>query len=91
MKKFFISLAGLLLVAGGTGYLFKAELWEVAKDAITADMYISADTDSFDPGLSIGDSFPDIKALYRGQEVTDSDQFVHDKGMVFIANRSADW
>jgi hypothetical protein len=55
------------------------------------DVFIDADTDDFDPGLPIGADFPPIRALYQGQEISDIDQFIRDKGAVFIANRSVDW
>ena len=55
------------------------------------DVFISEDTDDFDPGLPIGAAFPPIRALYQGQEITAIDQFIRDKGAVFIANRSVDW
>jgi hypothetical protein len=55
------------------------------------DVFIDADTDDFDPGLPVGAQFPAIRALYQGQEINDIDQFVRDKGAVFIANRSVDW
>jgi len=91
MKKTFLSIVGVLLIAGGGIYLFRGQLWEVAKEKITANMFVAADTDSFDPGLAIGDTFPAIKAIYQGQKIASINQFVHDKGMIFIANRSADW
>ncbi len=91
MKKVLLTTLSLLLVLGGGVYVFRAQLWEVAKDTITSDMFISEDTDSFDPGLAIGTRFPKIKAVYLGKEITDIRPFIHDKGMVFIANRSADW
>jgi hypothetical protein len=91
IKKVLTTLVCVVLVAGGVGYLFKEQLWEKVQTIITADMYIAADTDNFDPGLAIGERFPNISALYQGEEITSVDRFVHDKGMVFIANRSADW
>jgi hypothetical protein len=91
IKKVLTTLVCVVLVAGGVGYLFKEQLWEKVQAIITADMYVAADTDSFDPGLAIGERFPNISALYQGEEITSVDRFVHDKGMVFIANRSADW
>ena len=91
MKKAFLTVVSLLFVVGGGIYMFRAQLWEVAKEKITADMFIAADTDSFNPGLAIGTAFPPIKAIYQGREISGVGQFVHDKGMIFIANRSADW
>lgn len=91
MKRRLLTIVSVLLIAGAGIYLFRAQLWEVTKNAITKDMFIAADTDSFDPGLPVGSHFPAIKAIYQGSEITSVDQFVHDKGMVFIANRSANW
>ena len=91
MKKFFLTTISLLVLIGGGLYLFRGQLWEVAKNSITSDMFIAEDTDSFDPGLATGTRFPTIKAVYLGKEVTDMKPFIHDKGMVFVANRSADW
>ena len=91
IKKVLTTLVCTVFVAGGVGYLFKERLWEKVQKIITADMYLAADTDSFDPGLAIGESFPNISARYQGEEITSVNRFVHDKGMVFIANRSADW
>ncbi len=55
------------------------------------DIFISEDTDSFNPGLPVGAQFPPIRASYLGREITAVDQFLRDKGVVFIANRSVDW
>ncbi len=55
------------------------------------DIFIAEDSDSFDPGLPVGAQFPPIRALYQGREITEIDEFVRDKGAVFIANRSVDW
>ena len=91
IKKALLTLICVVVVAGTGGYLFKEQLWEKFKTLITADMYVAADTDSFDPGLAVGTRFPDIRAQYQGDEITSIDRFIHDKGMIFIANRSADW
>ena len=91
MKKRLVIVLSVLFVASGGMYLFRGQLWEGVKDAITADMFVEADTDDFDPGVAIGATFPNIRALYQGREVKDLQPFIHDKGMVFIANRSADW
>ena len=55
------------------------------------NIFVHGDTDSFDPGLPIGAQFPAIRALYQGKEITDIDQFMGEKGVVFFANRSVDW
>ncbi|MFT5711365.1 MAG: hypothetical protein ACI8QT_002071 [Halioglobus sp.] len=90
IKKMLTASLVLLVVAAGL-YVFKSQLWDFTAKAITADMFVQADTDNFNPGIAIGEQFPDIHALYQGGEITDAGEFIHDKGMVFIANRSADW
>lgn len=57
----------------------------------TSNMFIASDTDSYDKGLPIGSTFPPLKAQYQGKVVSDLRPFIRDKGMIFIANRSADW
>ena len=91
MKKTLLSLAGVVLVLAGGVYLVRAPLWAIAAEKLTENMFIEADTDGFDPGLRVGQSFPAISAIYQGSEINSVDQFISDKGMVFIANRSADW
>lgn len=91
MKKFFTTLVAIVLVVGGLGYVFRESLWESAQQAMTKDMFVAADTDSFDPGVAIGHTFPAIKAIHNGQEITSITHFAADKGLLFIANRSASW
>jgi hypothetical protein len=91
MKKFVMVTAGILVIAVIGIYVFRGPLFNALEPVITADMFVSGDTDSFDPGLPIRARFPTIRALYRGQEITKVDQFFRDKGAIFIANRSVDW
>jgi len=56
-----------------------------------ANMFVSEVTDTFNPGVQIGEQFPAIKALYQGEEITSIDRFIRDKGAIFIAARSVDW
>ena len=55
------------------------------------NMFLDEDTDSFDPGLPIGADFPAIRAVSEGQEIDNIEQFLGDKGAVFLAMRSVDW
>ena len=55
------------------------------------DMFTTAITDDFNPGLQIGEQFPAIRAMYDGEEITTIDRFIRDKGAIFIAMRSVDW
>lgn len=91
MKKILLSLLGVIAVIGVAGYIFRAPLIDVVKEKITEDMFVEVDDDSFDPGLSLGETFPAINADYQGRVVSDTSEFVADKGMIFIANRSVDW
>ncbi len=91
MKKLLIGLFSVVVIAAGAGYLFREPLWVAVQEAMTEDMFVAADSDDFDVGSEIGQTFPSVKAMYRGQVLTDISQFIGDKGMVFIANRSASW
>jgi hypothetical protein len=91
MKKALVGVLGALVVVAAGVYLLRAPLKERAIEKMVAEMFVSADTDSFDPGLAIGDRFPLLLAEYQGQEITDMGEFISDKGMIFIANRSVDW
>jgi peroxiredoxin len=55
------------------------------------EMFLSADTDAFDPGLPMGAEFPAIRALYQGEEISGIDAFMGEKGLAFFAVRSVDW
>jgi len=91
LKKIVVTVCVVLLVSGGLGYVFRDSLWQGVQGVITQDMFIAADTGDYSPGVEIGQPFPAIRARYQGQEVTSIDQFVQDKGMIFITNRSASW
>ena len=91
MKKFFLTLLGFLAIAALAIFLFRAPLMEFVMKRMTADMFVTADTDGFGPGLAIGEHFPQIEARYQGRTLRDTSLFIHDKGMIFIVNRSVDW
>ena len=55
------------------------------------NMFLDEDADNFDPGLPIGADFPAIRAIYDGQEITNLDEFMGERGVAFFAMRSADW
>lgn len=85
MKKSLATLMAGLAVAGA--FLFMAPI--TAQNL--GNIFVPADTDAFDPGLAVGAQFPQIRALYQGQEITNVEQFMGEKGLVFFANRSVDW
>ena len=90
MKKALFSVLGLAVVVAGL-YFYRAPLKNTALEQMLAVMFVPADTDSFNPGLDIGDRFPPLLAMHNGQRVSDMGEFISDKGMIFIANRSVDW
>jgi len=55
------------------------------------NIFLNEDTDNFDPGVPVGMQFPMIRARYEGEEITGIDGFHGDKGLIFLAVRSADW
>ena len=71
--------------------LFGGKVIGLLEGPVTSGMFVSEDTDGFSPGLPIGARFPAIRALYQGQEVTSIEQFMGERGAVFVAVRSADW
>ena len=91
MKKILKGFAGVLGLVIVGGYFFSGPLFSVLQRVVTVNMFISGDTDSFDPGLPVGAPFPAIRAMYQGQEITDIGQFIRNRGTIFIANRSVDW
>ena len=91
MKKVLLTSLGVLAVVVIGGYIFRGPLLGALYENITSDMFVGADTDAFDPGLAIGDTFPPVRAMRNGKVVEDMGEFITDRGMVFIANRSVDW
>ena len=81
----------MLVVAGVGVYVFRAPLLEAVADRMTADMFVARDTDSYDPGVAAGQSFPAIRARYQDREVADIGEFMGPRGMVIFVNRSVDW
>ncbi len=81
--------AATVAVAVVAGQFLATELAAQPRDL--GDIFLSEDNDSFDPGLPIGAAFPEIRALYQGQEITTVDEFMGDRGLAFFAVRSADW
>ena len=90
MKKLYIAL-GVIAVAVGLGYVFRAALFDAFTEVVTKDMYVAQDNDAFDPGLPVGQSIPGIRALLDGREVTDFGEFMGAKGLAVFVNRSVDW
>lgn len=55
------------------------------------EIFIAEDADAFSPGVPVGDRFPDIRAMYQGEEVSNIDRFIKDRGAIFLAVRSVNW
>lgn len=86
MKHLFGFLAAACVIAASYGLMASLQ----AQPNLD-DIFIAEDTDGFDPGLPVGAQFPPIRALYQGREIASIDQFIGEKGAVFLANRSVDW
>jgi peroxiredoxin len=91
MKRALLIAICALLTAAALLYLFREPVKQALYDRITADMFVAADDDAFDPGPALGSQFPGLRASYRGREVTLLDEFAGSNGTVFIASRSLDW
>lgn len=90
VKKLLIA-AGILVFIGAVVVLFREPLRQTVYDGLTADMFVAADRDDFDPGPAIGSHFPGVNATYRGREIRLIEEFAGPRGTVFLATRSADW
>ena len=91
MKKVFVVLAAVVVVAGISVYAFREPLKSAMFDRITADMFVARDTDAYDPGIAVGTALPALRARYQGKEVTQLGDFMGAKGLVLFVNRSVDW
>ena len=91
MRRALIIAAAVLLGAGILAYLLRDPLKQAAYDRLTADMFVSADLDDFDPGPAVGSDFPGVRATYGGREITLLEEFAGPNGTVLIASRSLDW
>ncbi len=91
MKKFLLVFLAILLLAVSAGFLFREQLFATVAGALTADMFVQADTDAFDPGLPVGTELPPMRVRYNGGELNDIRALSGSRGLVLVANRSADW
>ena len=91
MKKVLIGILAVIVVAAAALYTFREPLKEVAIERMTAHMFVSRDTDAYDPGLAVGQPFPTIRARFEDREVTELGSFMGKRGMVVYAVRSVDW
>lgn len=91
MKSIIRVVLPLLILLLLLGYLFREPLKELAFARFTQGMFVTADTDNFDPGPAVGSLFPGLQATYDGRTVTLIDDFAGPNGTVFIASRSVDW
>ena len=91
MKRVLIGIVALFAVAGAGLYAFREPLLAAAMDRMTANMFVAKDTDSYDPGLAVGETFPAIRARYQDRVVTGIGELMGPRGMVIYVNRSVDW
>ena len=91
MKKSLMGLAVFIMVAAVGVYTFREPLMKQVAERMTADMFVAGDDDAYDPGVSVGESFPAILATRDGAQVTSVAEFMGERGMIFMANRSVDW
>jgi peroxiredoxin len=91
MKQILLIIASALLLLVALIFVFREPLTDSVYDWATRDMFIPADTDSFDPGPSVDQPFPPIHARYQGQVISDVSRFAGPNGTLVIASRSMDW
>jgi hypothetical protein len=91
MKRILGISVAVLVVAGIGIYAFREPLKSAAMDRVTSNMFVATDDDTYDPGVSVGQPLPAVRATYRDSEVTQLGQFAGANGMVVYVNRSVDW
>lgn len=91
MQRALVIAAAVLVGAGTLAWLFREPLKQAAYDRLTADMFVPADRDDFDPGPAVGSDFPGVRAIHGGREVTLLGEFAGSNGTVLVASRSLDW
>lgn len=91
MRKFLVMVAVALATATVLIYSFRANIEEAAYDKLTENMFVPADSDSFDPGPALGSTFPGVRALYQNREINLLNEFAGTNGIAFVASRSLDW
>jgi hypothetical protein len=91
MKRVLIGVLAVIVVAAAGVYTFRGPLKQVAIDRMTAHMFISRDTDGYDPGILVGQAFPTIRARFDDRELIGLGPFMGKRGMVVYVNRSVDW
>jgi|TARA_Y100000310_G_scaffold324100_1_gene385536 hypothetical protein len=91
MKNITISGLATVVIAVAVIYLAREPIAVYAQERFTADMFIPEDTDQYSPGISVGESFPKIRAWYGATERQDVQEFMGTKGLIVFMNRSVDW
>jgi hypothetical protein len=91
MKRILIGILAVIVVAAAGLYTFRGPLMEVAIERMTAHMFVSRDTDTYDPGVAVGQPFPAIRARFDDRELTGLGSFMGKRGLVVYAIRSVDW
>ncbi|MDG2047515.1 MAG: redoxin domain-containing protein [Halioglobus sp.] len=91
MKKILKIASAVILLSFAVGYLYRELLKQLVFAQITQDMFVTEDTDSFDPGPAINSHFPGLQAIYQGRSITLINEFTGVNGTVIIASRSFEW
>lgn len=91
MKKVMLTVLAALAVTVVALFVFREPLLEQVGERLTRDMFVPSDNDDFDPGVAVGERLPALLAVHDGERVTDLDRYAGPSGLVFVANRSADW
>ncbi|MEP6390539.1 MAG: redoxin domain-containing protein [Halioglobus sp.] len=91
MKKVLVAAAVALATATALVYMYRVDVKEAAFEKLTENMFVPADTDSFDPGPALGSNFPGVRAVYQGREISVLSEFAGPNGIAFVASRSLEW
>jgi peroxiredoxin len=91
MKRTLLVALAVFLGAAGMLVLFREPIKVTAYDRLTQDMFVPADTDSFDPGPELGNHLPAVQAVHNGRRIQSIEEFAGPSGTLLVASRSLDW
>ena len=91
MKKLATVTLAVIVVVGASLFLFREPLFDALGELITADVFIAADDDDFEPGVEVGEPVPEIAARRQGRLVSGVGEYLGPNGLVLMAVRSVDW
>jgi hypothetical protein len=62
MRKFLVCAIVVLLVFAAGTFVFQKQIFHALEGYLTEGMFVAVDADAFDPGIAVGEQFPNIRS-----------------------------